>query len=295
MFERDDEIKVLGEINVELESGTNKLREKLSQVEDNEEEALEDFSSTLDNVLEKLSQKKIVQIVNTNKPNLTNLFLVVRALPTKWRPKVIAIEESKDLSTLPLDELIENLKVYESDSEEEDDSNKDEICLMALDNNEVLSDSLYYSSSSLDSESLQNEHNILCKISLRIINKNKHLKTKNEILDNEVRDLKNMIEQLEKNKEVSVECESCAKLHSKIESLSSKLAKFENSSYFLQEMIKNKRTQKDKKKLGFTEDRASTSEAKTEKLGQESRKLSIVEPADPVPSAREPTSSNVGN
>ncbi|GKA27483.1 zf-CCHC domain-containing protein [Tanacetum coccineum] len=34
-----------------------------------------------------------------------------------------------------------------SDSEEEDDSKKDEICLMALENNEVLSDTLYYSSS----------------------------------------------------------------------------------------------------------------------------------------------------
>nr|GEU85313.1 copia protein [Tanacetum cinerariifolium] len=36
-----------------------------------------------------------------------------RALPTKWRLKVTAIEESKDLSTLPLDQLIGNLKVYE--------------------------------------------------------------------------------------------------------------------------------------------------------------------------------------
>nr|GEW84855.1 UBN2 domain-containing protein [Tanacetum cinerariifolium] len=35
------------------------------------------------------------------------------ALPTKWRPKVTAIDESNDLSTLPLDELIDNLKVYE--------------------------------------------------------------------------------------------------------------------------------------------------------------------------------------
>ncbi|GKB48266.1 hypothetical protein Tco_0899019 [Tanacetum coccineum] len=37
----------------------------------------------------------------------------LRALPTKWRPKVTTIEKSKDLSTLPLDELIGNLKVYE--------------------------------------------------------------------------------------------------------------------------------------------------------------------------------------
>ncbi|GKC90164.1 hypothetical protein Tco_1150813 [Tanacetum coccineum] len=37
----------------------------------------------------------------------------LRALLTKWRPKVTVIEESKDLSTLSLDELIGNLKVYE--------------------------------------------------------------------------------------------------------------------------------------------------------------------------------------
>ncbi|GKC24775.1 zf-CCHC domain-containing protein, partial [Tanacetum coccineum] len=276
----------------------------------------------------------------------------LRALPTKWLPKVTAIEESKDLSIPPLDELIGNLKQRKyqvtkksiscsgssdeeyamavrdfkkffrrrgkyvrqphddkknfrrvkeekkrkeerrcfkcgdpnhfisdcpkhsfndqkafvggcwSDSEEEDDSKKDEIFLMALDNNEVLSDTLYYSSSSLDSESLQNEYNKLCKISLRIINQNKLLKAKNEILDNEICDLKNKLERLEKNKEISIECESCVKLHSKIKSLSLKLAKFENSSYFLQEMIENQRSQKDKKGLGFTEDRASTSEIK---------------------------------
>ncbi|GJV93157.1 retrovirus-related pol polyprotein from transposon TNT 1-94 [Tanacetum coccineum] len=36
-----------------------------------------------------------------------------RALHTKWRTKVMAIEESKDLTSLSLDELIGNLKVYE--------------------------------------------------------------------------------------------------------------------------------------------------------------------------------------
>ncbi|GJR51494.1 hypothetical protein Tco_1402015 [Tanacetum coccineum] len=35
------------------------------------------------------------------------------ALHPKWRVKVTAIEESKNLTTLPLDELIGNLKVYE--------------------------------------------------------------------------------------------------------------------------------------------------------------------------------------
>ncbi|GJS73382.1 hypothetical protein Tco_0706223 [Tanacetum coccineum] len=37
----------------------------------------------------------------------------LRALHPKWRAKVTAIEESKDLTSLSLDELIGNLKLYE--------------------------------------------------------------------------------------------------------------------------------------------------------------------------------------
>ncbi|GKA69605.1 hypothetical protein Tco_0775669 [Tanacetum coccineum] len=37
----------------------------------------------------------------------------LRALHPKWQAKVTMIEESKNLTTLPLDELIGNLKVYE--------------------------------------------------------------------------------------------------------------------------------------------------------------------------------------
>ncbi|GJR58104.1 hypothetical protein Tco_1500266 [Tanacetum coccineum] len=253
-----------------------------------------------------------------------NLFLsrnhvrkFLRAFPIKWHPKVTAIEESKDLSTLLLDELIGKLKVYEvvlekdseasktkeekkgkvyrkcfecgdqiyfisdclkhsyndqkayvggswSDSDKDDDSNKDEICLMAYDSNKVLSDTSYYSSS-LDDESLQNEYNKLCKISLRIINKNKHLTTKNEILDNKVYELKERLKRLEKNKEINEECKSCINLRMEIDSLSLKLAKFENSSPFLQEIIENQRLHKDNKGPGFTEHKALTSIAKTGK------------------------------
>ncbi|GKA24241.1 zf-CCHC domain-containing protein [Tanacetum coccineum] len=48
----------------------------------------------------------------------------LRALPTKWLPKVTAIEESKDLSTLLLDELIGNLKVYEIVLEKDSEASK---------------------------------------------------------------------------------------------------------------------------------------------------------------------------
>ncbi|GJU78095.1 hypothetical protein Tco_1275165 [Tanacetum coccineum] len=74
MVERDDEFKVLGEINLELHSSTNKVIDKPSQEKsthvetlekfnwkeedtDKEEEAYEEFSSSLDTVIVKLSEE----------------------------------------------------------------------------------------------------------------------------------------------------------------------------------------------------------------------------------------------
>ncbi|GKE66993.1 hypothetical protein Tco_1521154, partial [Tanacetum coccineum] len=42
-----------------------------------------------------------------------NVRKFLKALHPKWRAKVTAIEDSKDLTSLSLDELIGNLKVYE--------------------------------------------------------------------------------------------------------------------------------------------------------------------------------------
>ncbi|GJZ72571.1 hypothetical protein Tco_0636717 [Tanacetum coccineum] len=44
----------------------------------------------------------------------------LRALHLKWRPKVVTIKESKDLSSLSREELIGNLKVYERKHSKED-------------------------------------------------------------------------------------------------------------------------------------------------------------------------------
>ncbi|GKA49879.1 zf-CCHC domain-containing protein [Tanacetum coccineum] len=167
-------------------------------------------------------------------------------------------------------------------SDSEDDSKKEEICLMALDNNEVLSDTPYYSSSSLDNESWQNEYDKLCKISLRIINKNKQLKAKNEVLKKEACELKTKVEQLERNKEISLECESCVNLQSKISSLTLKLASFKNSSSSLQEMLEMQKPPKDKHGIGYTDDIASTSNTKTKKLSPKDDKMPTVEPASLV-------------
>ncbi|GJR47200.1 hypothetical protein Tco_1315303 [Tanacetum coccineum] len=60
-------------------------------------------------------------------------------------------------------------------------------------------------------------------------------------------------------------------------------------------MIDNQRSLKDKHRLGFTEDIASTSKTKTKKLSPVDEETPTVEPAVPVPSAREPASSNERN
>nr|GEX04547.1 hypothetical protein [Tanacetum cinerariifolium] len=203
--------------------------------------------------------------------NLVRKF--IRALLTKWHPKVTTLEESKDLSTLPLDELIGNLKVYEvvlkkdskavknkKEKAKEEKGKEERRCFKCGDPNHFISDCPKHSFNDKKafvggcwSDSEEEDDSMKDEICLMVLDNNE------------------------------------------IESHSLKLAKFENSSYFLQEMIKKQRSQKDKKGLGFTEDRALTSEAKTKKLGQDSGKLSTVEPAEPVPSAREPASSNVGN
>nr|GEY88388.1 RNA-directed DNA polymerase, eukaryota [Tanacetum cinerariifolium] len=60
----------------------------------------------------------------------------IRAPPLKWRAKVTAIEEAKDLATLPLDELIGNLKVYEmileNDGVVSKTTTKDKVKTLAL-------------------------------------------------------------------------------------------------------------------------------------------------------------------
>ncbi|GKB30462.1 hypothetical protein Tco_0869863 [Tanacetum coccineum] len=196
----------------------------------------------------------------------------LRALHPKWRAKVTTIEESKDLTSLSLDELIGNLKVHEmiikkdseivkakverkslalkakkessdeecstsgsedeeyamavrdfkkffkrrdpnhligecpkpprdknqrafvggswSDSGEENDEKiQDETCLVAQAPNEVCFESSYFSNenSSIDDLALDNEYDKLCKMSLKIITKNKKLKAIRNSLENELR------------------------------------------------------------------------------------------------------------
>ncbi|GKB72404.1 hypothetical protein Tco_0933816, partial [Tanacetum coccineum] len=60
LVKRDDEIKVLGEINLELQSGTHKVIEKLSQEKVSQEEALEKFNW----MVERDDEIKILRDIN---------------------------------------------------------------------------------------------------------------------------------------------------------------------------------------------------------------------------------------
>nr|GEY14826.1 zf-CCHC domain-containing protein/UBN2 domain-containing protein [Tanacetum cinerariifolium] len=110
-----------------------------------------------------------------------------------------------------------------SDSGEADDEKvKDEMCLVAHASNEVYSKSSYFSdeNSSIDDLALDNEYDKLCKMSLKIIIKNKRLKATRNNLENELRELKIKLPTLEKNKGVNLNCAKCHTL--KIEMKNSK-------------------------------------------------------------------------
>ncbi|GJW06539.1 retrovirus-related pol polyprotein from transposon TNT 1-94 [Tanacetum coccineum] len=317
----------------------------------------------------------------------------LRALHPKWRAKVTAIEESKDLTSLSLDELIGNLKVHEmiikkdseivkakverkslalkakkessdeecltsgsedeeyamavrdfkkffkrrgrfvrqprndkktfqrsrddknrkserkcfrcgdpnhligecpkpprdknqrafvggswSDSDEEDDEKiQDETCLVAQAPNEVCSESSYFSdeNSSIDDLALDNEYDKLCKMSLMIITKNKRLKAIRNSLENELRELKDRLSTLEKNKGVDLDCAKCHTLkieNEKLKEESTRLNKFEKSTHCLNEMLSNQKPSGDKLGLGFNSFEASSSGTKEIKFVKAQKK-----------------------
>ncbi|GJS31811.1 zf-CCHC domain-containing protein [Tanacetum coccineum] len=134
-----------------------------------------------------------------------------------------------------------------SDSGEEDDGKaKDETCLVDQASNEVCFDSFYFSdeNSSIDDLVLDNEYDKLCKISLKIITKNKRLKAVINSLENELSKLKEKLSTFEKNKGVDLKCTKCELLRIKNEKLKEeaiKLTKFEKSTHYLNEMLSNQK------------------------------------------------------
>ncbi|GJU39660.1 zf-CCHC domain-containing protein [Tanacetum coccineum] len=161
--------------------------------------------------------------------------------------------------------------------EENDEKIQDETCLVAQAPNEVCSESSYFSdeNSSIDDLALDNEYDKLCKMSLKIITKNKRLKAIRNSLENELRELKDKLSILEKNKGVDLDCAKCHTLkieNEKLKEESTRLNKFEKSTHCLNEMLSNQKPSGDKLGLGFNSFEASSSGTKEIKFVKAQKK-----------------------
>ncbi|GKA63255.1 hypothetical protein Tco_0762861 [Tanacetum coccineum] len=151
-----------------------------------------------------------------------------------------------------------------SDSDEENDEKiQDQTCLVAQAPNEVCSESFYFSDEnlSIDDLALDSEYDKLCKMSLKIITKNKRLKAIRNSLENELRELKDKLSILEKNKGVDLDCAKCHTLkieNEKLKEESTRLNKFEKSTHCLNQMLSNQKPSGDKLGLGFVENKRHT-------------------------------------
>nr|GEZ53474.1 hypothetical protein [Tanacetum cinerariifolium] len=155
-----------------------------------------------------------------------------------------------------------------SDSDEEDDHKvNNETCLVSQASSEVCSEFSYFSdeNSSIDDFLLENEYDKLCKMSFKIITKNKRLKATRDSLEKEISILKEKVSTLEKNKEVDLECVKCHMLKIENEKLKEedlKLTRFEKSTHCLNEMLNNQKPSDEKLGLGFNPFEASSSGTK---------------------------------
>ncbi|GJW25102.1 hypothetical protein Tco_0038913 [Tanacetum coccineum] len=119
--------------------------------------------------------------------------------------------------------------------------------------------------SSLNDDSMEIEYDHLCEICLKIINNNKILKTKIDLLEKETLELNEKIKKLERNKEIDIVCELCQELkleNAKLKETQVKFVKFDKSANSLREMLNNQKSSSCKIGLGFDSSKASTSGTK---------------------------------
>ncbi|GJT58858.1 retrovirus-related pol polyprotein from transposon TNT 1-94 [Tanacetum coccineum] len=168
-----------------------------------------------------------------------------------------------------------------SDSGEEDDEKvKDETCLVSQASSEVCSKSSYFSdeNASINDLVLNNEYDKLCKMSLKIITRNKRLTTTRNSLEKELSILKEKVSTLEKNNGVDLECVKCHMLkveNEKLKEEAIRLNKFEKSTHCLKEMLSNQKPFGEKLGLGFSSFEASSSGTKEIKFVKAHKKASF--------------------
>ncbi|GKF04083.1 retrovirus-related pol polyprotein from transposon TNT 1-94, partial [Tanacetum coccineum] len=167
-----------------------------------------------------------------------------------------------------------------SDSGEEDDEKvKNKTFIVAHTSSAVYSKSSYFSdkNSSIDDLALDNEYDKLCKLSLKIITKNKRLKNTRNSLEKEIKELKDKLSTLEKNKGVDLECTICQSLkieNEKLKEESARLNKFEKSTHCVNEMLSSQKPFGDKLGLGFNSFEASSSGTKEIKFVKAQKNVS---------------------
>nr|GFB48627.1 transposase, Ptta/En/Spm, transposase, Tnp1/En/Spm-like protein [Tanacetum cinerariifolium] len=131
--------------------------------------------------------------------------------------------------------------------------------------------------SSIDDFALDNEYDKLCKMSLKIITKNKRLKATRNSLEKELKELKDKLSTIEKNKGVDlvyIKCQSLRIENEKLKEETLKIPKFEKSTRCLNEMLSNKKPSGDKLGLWFNSFEASSSGTKEIKFVKSQKKVS---------------------
>nr|GEY39579.1 zf-CCHC domain-containing protein/UBN2 domain-containing protein [Tanacetum cinerariifolium] len=167
-----------------------------------------------------------------------------------------------------------------SDSGEEDDGKvNNKTCLVAQASSEVCFKSSYFNdeNSSIDDLVLDNKYDKLCKMSLKIITKNKRLKVTRNNLEKELSVLTEKVSTLEKNKGVNFERVKCHMLKIENEKLKEKvnrLNKFKKSTQSVNEMLSNQKPFGEKLGLGFNSFGASSSGTKEIKFVKAQKKTS---------------------
>ncbi|GJT20300.1 hypothetical protein Tco_0890237, partial [Tanacetum coccineum] len=204
----------------------------------------------------------------------------LRALNPKWRAKVTAIKESKDLTSLSLDELIGNLKVYEMIIKKafEIVKAKGERRSLALKAKKGSSDEEYSTSGSEDEEYAKavRDFKKFFKRRGRFVRQPRNDKKTFQ----RSRDDKN--EKGERNGEEDdgkVNNEACLVAqvpneNGKLKEEALKLTKFEKSTHCLSEMLSNQKRSSDKLGLEFNSFEASSSGTKEIKFVKAQKKAS---------------------
>ncbi|GJY69384.1 retrovirus-related pol polyprotein from transposon TNT 1-94 [Tanacetum coccineum] len=173
-----------------------------------------------------------------------------KALHPKWRAKVTAIEESKDLTSLSLDELLETSNVHEMTSRK-------------IRNSQAKVER----KSSLQLKAKKKNLGMKKCSTLPVVKKKSMPWRFKRLQENSFKrrgrfGVKDKLSIFEKNKGVDLECEMCHVLkieNEKLKDESTRLNKFEKSTHCLNEMLSNQKPSGDKLGLGFNSFEASSS------------------------------------